>query len=543
MIFNTKNTIVALLALTAASVNAEKPVTAGGGGGGGSGKAEFTCAEEEWVPRDNTKSPTKNVRCCAGVYDDGKYMGSCDTSSCPNNFNHMKNRNCFSWGATNHNEDNFNPKGGSNNCPYAGSDHAICDTSYYTERNPESCRSNSNGQKYQNHCLGKVKCNTVGITYLSGGGNKHSDGTADHDDTGVTECLGATFGFKAGDDCFYNGSSENWKVCGPGEGEDMDEDPEEPEPPVEDPPATTEEPDTPEDPVTTEEPDTPEEPVTTDEPEATVVEVRATTDDPMTTTSKPGTQGDPHFKTHGGEMYDFHGGCDLVLLDNPDFKDGLGMLVHIRTKIETWWSYVESSVVRIGDDETIEISDRGILVNGAIVEPEQNKPILTKFAGLQVRYIKIGDNYEAHIYLSGNEKLLMKTFKGFVKVQIAAQGSEHYRGSHGLLGNFPDGTRVGRDGVTLIEDVNAFGQEWQIREDEPKLFSSYNFDWVVPAGQKCAMPDSSAATALLRNRRLADGMSMEQVQKACSHLESADDRKACEFDVIATQDESMASVW
>ena len=28
------------------------------------------------------------------------------------------------------------------------------------------------------------------------------------------------------------------------------------------------------------------------------------TDDPITTTSKPGTQGDPHFKTHGGEMYD-----------------------------------------------------------------------------------------------------------------------------------------------------------------------------------------------------------------------------------------------
>jgi hypothetical protein len=44
-------------------------------------------------------------------------------------------------------------------------------------------------------------------------------------------------------------------------------------------------------------------------------------------------QGDPHFKTFGGEMYDFHGECDLVLLHNPEFNNNLGMDIHIRTKI------------------------------------------------------------------------------------------------------------------------------------------------------------------------------------------------------------------
>ena len=28
--------------------------------------------------------------------------------------------------------------------------------------------------------------------------------------------------------------------------------------------------------------------------------------------------------------YDFHGQCDLVMVDAPDFNDGEGLLVHIR---------------------------------------------------------------------------------------------------------------------------------------------------------------------------------------------------------------------
>ena len=78
---------------------------------------------------------------------------------------------------------------------------------------------------------------------------------------------------------------------------------------------------------------------------------------PTTPTKKakpPGTSGDPHFRTWTGEMFDFHGGCDLVLVDTPDFANGLGFSIHIRTKIKTWWSYIESAVIRIGDS-TLEV--------------------------------------------------------------------------------------------------------------------------------------------------------------------------------------------
>ena len=268
--------------------------------------------------------------------------------------------------------------------------------------------------------------------------------------------------------------------------------------------------------------------------------VLPTTDDPMTTTSKPGTQGDPHFKTHSGEMYDFHGGCDLVLVENPDFMNGLGLTVHIRTKIETWWSYVESAVLKIGE-ETMEIHQDQFYINGQLTPV--GEPVITRFNGLVFKYEKVGDNTEAHILIGNGEKILMKTYKGFVKVQVAKEGSEQYKGSHGLLGRFPDGKRVARDGETFLEDVNAFGQEWQVQVGEPKLFQSYDDAWVVPAGQKCAMPDSSAAKLQLRQRRLASGLDTASAEKACAHLEDAKDRQACVYDVIATQDMDMAGAW
>lgn len=50
-----------------------------------------------------------------------------------------------------------------------------------------------------------------------------------------------------------------------------------------------------------------------------------------------GASGDPHINSWSGQTYDFHGGCDLVLLQDPDFANGLGLNIHIRTKIKTWY--------------------------------------------------------------------------------------------------------------------------------------------------------------------------------------------------------------
>lgn len=227
------------------------------------------------------------------------------------------------------------------------------------------------------------------------------------------------------------------------------------------------------------------------------------------------------------------------------------MRVHIRTKINTWWSYVQSAVVQIGD-ETLEITggqheQQWLRINGVANELlEEKQWTKVDFAGLMLRFRQDGCRKEAFIYLGEgtHERLSLDTYYDFVKVDLNANGSsDHYQGSTGLLGRFPDGKRVGRDGETFIQDVNAFGQEWQVTPDEPKLFHSYEEDWVVPAGQTCAMPVETATKSMLRKRRLANGIPMEDAEKACAHLESAEEIKACIFDVIATQDTNMASVW
>jgi hypothetical protein len=47
----------------------------------------------------------------------------------------------------------------------------------------------------------------------------------------------------------------------------------------------------------------------------------------------------------------------------------------------------------------------------------------------------------------------------------------------------------------------------------------------------------------MKRRLRASNMTQEDAEKACDHLQDPEEIKACIFDVIATQDLSMASAW
>jgi hypothetical protein len=241
--------------------------------------------------------------------------------------------------------------------------------------------------------------------------------------------------------------------------------------------------------------------------------------------------GDPHFKTWRGQRFDFHGECDLVLIKTDKFGPGLGLDVHIRTKMRRDISYISSAVLRIGSD-VLEVESQGVYwwngVAGAALPAE--------FSGFAFSHTQPTDKqhvFEVHVDV--HERIKLKTYKDFVSVLIEKGKSEHFLDSVGLMGDFTMGRMLARDGNTILDDPNAFGQEWQVLETEPILFNTVR---LPQHPNVCTMPTPKQASQL--QRRLSEASSVDQLaaEKACEHWGEGKD--ACVFDVLATGDLEMA---
>jgi hypothetical protein len=245
--------------------------------------------------------------------------------------------------------------------------------------------------------------------------------------------------------------------------------------------------------------------------------------------------GDPHFRTWSGEKYDFHGVCDLVLLHNAE----MDMDVHIRTKRTRMWSYVSAAAVRIGRD-TLEVAGgtkNNYWVNGNKGdEVSQSTTLPTLMSGHAVQFKQVSSkSREFVIDLSDAIKVSIKTWNGYVSLKFDGASEETFGQSVGLLGAFPHGTKLSRDNSTVFEDLNAFGQEWQVLATEPKLFHNVEGP---QAPEKCEVPSS-----LQMRRRLGESLiSKEDAQLACSRV-NEDDFDLCVFDVMATNDREAVGAY
>lgn len=297
----------------------------------------------------------------------------------------------------------------------------------------------------------------------------------------------------------------------------------------------------------------PPEIVTAEAPVAVMQAEKPHVDIPPAT--KSGATGDPHITLFGGKKYDFHGGCDLVLLSNPAFAHGLGLHIHIRTKIQTWWSYIESAVVKIGDD-TLEImggeagEEVKYWVNGqpgdANVAEDAN--LLAMMDNLKG---KLGDHspityhhisakqHRFRIDTGYGQALALETFKTWVAVNLKAVNDRQWAGSLGLMGSYPHGEMVARDGVTVFDakDTDAFGKHWQVLSTEPMLFHTPGEGVHHP--QECAMPEVTKKSS----RRLGEyGIAMEAAELACAHVDPHH-KDSCVYDVMASNDIEMAGAY
>lgn len=245
-----------------------------------------------------------------------------------------------------------------------------------------------------------------------------------------------------------------------------------------------------------------------------------------------GVIGDPHIKTWKGELFDFHGVCDLVMVQNPDFASGLGMDIHIRTKRTRNWSYISNAVVRIGK-ETLEImggSDGKYWINGV------GGGELTALSGFAITHrVMSTHGMEFVIDLTGGEHISLKTFKDMIMVNVENASDRNFGSSVGLLGSFGKGEKKARDNLTIIEDDNEFGQEWQVKPGEDKLF--HNIEG-PQAPEKCDLPNTQS----LRRRLGESNLTLDDAKTACSRVRP-EDFDICVFDVLATDDSELAGAY
>jgi len=251
-------------------------------------------------------------------------------------------------------------------------------------------------------------------------------------------------------------------------------------------------------------------------------------------TCEPGGGGDPHFKTWSGKKYDFHGACDLVLLQNPDFQEDLGIDINIRTKFTKQWSYISSAVIRIGS-ESLEVM--GGNENRYWINKVEGKDLADGISGFPITFNQANSNSrEFRIDLMDGSSIFLKTFKDFVRVDVDVwKKSIKFEKSFGLMGN-KEGEKVGRDKETIFEDDVAFGLEWQVLASEPVLFHDSQG---VQHPEQCLLPNVSSKS----RRRLREAtITMQDAEIACARVSEVD-RDSCIFDVMATNDNDMAGAY
>ncbi len=233
-------------------------------------------------------------------------------------------------------------------------------------------------------------------------------------------------------------------------------------------------------------------------------------------------------------------------MKSPSFASGLGLDIHIRTtrvdNLHASYSYISAAAVRIGDDVLEAKDDGSLLLNGNLLDETDN---MNTFAGFAMRKTFKGSKKRITVYDlmfdEENDKSIQirinrKTGMLFVDIMGVFKDSIGLMGRAGTL----EGYALARDGVTnLSGEWNTYGEEWQVRSDETKLFSD-NRAPQHPVG--CLYASQQPSKTHLR-RRLADGsMSVVTIETATKVCEGFTGRKRdfCISDVMATGDVELA---
>merc|ERR1711935_58357 len=256
----------------------------------------------------------------------------------------------------------------------------------------------------------------------------------------------------------------------------------------------------------------------------------------------PSSGGDPHITTWKNEHFEYHGQCDLSLVKDAEFADGLGLDVQIRTKIVRYWSYIKNIAIKI-DSDILEIegsagaddAEAHYWVNYEFqgdFETFAGFPVTQELPSVYKRkyIIDLGSKYPG-------SSIVIQLYKEFVRVKFVGD-EEVFGNTVGLMGDYKTGELIARDGSTVMTDFTEFGDEWQVLPREPKLFHEFTHPQFP---ELCIKPEDPRGES---KRRLAEStVSIEQAEAACEPLKDPLSIKDCVYDILATQDLDMVGAF
>jgi hypothetical protein len=277
----------------------------------------------------------------------------------------------------------------------------------------------------------------------------------------------------------------------------------------------------------------------------------SSTDCTTLTIQPPMGGGDPHYRTWSGQHYVYHGVCDLVLLHTP------GLDIHVRTRARRDYAFITGVAVRIGEHIwEVDAKARTYYINqvdnaGGLDMRTTSSVQHTTFAGFPLD-VEQSEDHQRRTYtlhMGMEEAVVIKTWKDFITVTIRNGSKDNFGDSVGLMGSFGLGYMMGRDGTRIYNphnqsEINLFGQEWQVNDDDPILFQRF----AIPQyPQQCQLPQVSSVVPSSQQRsqqrRLGEFRVTHAMARDACALVDADNVELCIYDVLATNDVTLAGAY
>jgi hypothetical protein len=169
--------------------------------------------------------------------------------------------------------------------------------------------------------------------------------------------------------------------------------------------------------------------------------------------------GDPHFQRWGITARDsFHGECDLVLIQNNNLD------IHVRTTIKDTWSYIEAVAVRMGSHIFEFTKNNDLLIDGAEVMLNNDETYSIKGESSVTKTDKF------YLLQEHKGRFVLKVKRTGMFHTISMDGLSGYLSqSRGLLGKYPSGSMMGRDGK-IMNSFHELSFDWQVNPEDPALF-------------------------------------------------------------------------